>query len=248
MINPFRIDGQRAVVTGGSSGLGLGIAKVFIEAGAEVVIIGRNEEKLQKAQQQLGKQCSYRAFDVTQTDQIPALVQEIGAVDILVNCAGTHLKKWALDVSDAEFLDVMNVHVMSVFTLSREFAKGMVERGKGNIIMISSMAALMGLEQIVAYTTAKTAILGLQRSLVAELSPKGIRINTIAPGWIDTPMFHKATDNDPQRKTNILRRIPMKTFGQPEDIGYAALYLSSPAGSYVNGVFLPVDAGASEAF
>ncbi|MBO7115857.1 MAG: SDR family oxidoreductase [Prevotella sp.] len=248
MINPFRIDGQRAVVTGGGSGLGLGIAKVFIEAGAEVVIIGRNEEKLQKAQQQLGKQCSYRAFDVTQTDQIPALVQEIGAVDILVNCAGTHLKKWALDVSDAEFLDVMNVHVMSVFTLSREFAKGMVERGKGNIIMISSMAALMGLEQIVAYTTAKTAILGLQRSLVAELSPKGIRINTIAPGWIDTPMFHKATDNDPQRKTNILRRIPMKTFGQPEDIGYAALYLSSPAGSYVNGVFLPVDAGASEAF
>ncbi len=248
MINPFRIDGQRAVVTGGGSGLGLGIAKVFIEAGAEVVIIGRNEEKLQKAQQQLGKQCSYRAFDVTQTDQVPALVQEIGAVDILVNCAGTHLKKWALDVSDAEFLDVMNVHVMSVFALSREFAKGMVKRGKGNIIMISSMAALMGLEQIVAYTTAKTAILGLQRSLVAELSPKGIRINTIAPGWIDTPMFHKATDNDPQRKANILRRIPMKTFGQPEDIGYAALYLSSPAGSYVNGVFLPVDAGASEAF
>ena len=248
MINPFRIDGQRAVVTGGSSGLGLGIAKVFIEAGAGVVIIGRNEEKLQKAQQQLGKQCSYRAFDVTQTDQIPTLVQEIGAVDILVNCAGTHLKKWALDVSDTEFLDVMNVHVMSVFALSREFAKGMVERGKGNIIMISSMAALMGLEQIVAYTTAKTAILGLQRSLVAELSPKGIRINTIAPGWIDTPMFHKATDNDPQRKANILRRIPMKTFGQPEDIGYAALYLSSPAGSYVNGVFLPVDAGASEAF
>ncbi len=89
------------MVTGGGSGLGLGIAKVFIEAGAEVVIIGRNEEKLQKAQQQLGKQCSYRAFDVTQTDQIPALVQEIGAVDILVNCAGTHLKKWALDVSDA---------------------------------------------------------------------------------------------------------------------------------------------------
>lgn len=247
-MNPFRIDGLRAVVTGGGSGLGLGIAKAFIEAGGEVVIIGRNEEKLQKAQQQLGEQCSYRAFDVTQIDQIPAVVQEIGAVDILVNCAGTHLKKWALDVSDAEFLDVMNVHVMSVFALSREFAKGMVERGKGSIILISSMAAIMGLEQIVAYTTAKTAILGLQRSLVAELSPKGVRINTIAPGWIDTPMFHKATDNDPQRKANILRRIPMKTFGMPEDIGYAALYLSSPAGSYVNGVFLPVDAGASEAF
>ena len=248
MMNAFRIDGLRAVVTGGGSGLGLGIARVFMEAGAEVTIIGRDEEKLRTAQQQLGEKCAYRVFDVTNLKEIPALAQEIGAVDILVNCAGTHLKKWALDVSDEEFQDVMNVHVMSVFALSREFSKLMVERKRGSIILISSMAALMGLEQIVAYTTAKTAILGLQRSLVAQLSPKGIRVNTIAPGWIDTPMFHKATDNDPQRKANILRRIPMKTFGQPEDIGYAALYLASPAGSYVNGVFLPVDAGASEAF
>ena len=122
-MNAFRIDGQRAVITGGGSGLGFGIAKVFIEAGAEVIIIGRNEEKLRVAQQQLGERCSYRAFDVTQLDRIPALVQEIGSIDILVNCAGTHLKKWALDVSDAEFLDVMNVHVTSVFALSREFAR-----------------------------------------------------------------------------------------------------------------------------
>lgn len=248
MNNAFRIDGQRAVVTGGGSGLGLGIAKIFVEAGAEVIIIGRNEEKLREAQQQLGEHCTYHAFDVTKLDDIPTLVQKIGTVDILVNCAGVHLKKWALDVSDAEFLNVLNVHVMSVFALSREFGKLMVEKGKGSIIMISSMTAIMGMEQVVAYTTAKSAVLGLQRSLVAELSPKGIRVNTIAPGWIDTPMFHKATDHDPQRKANILRRIPMKTFGQPEDIGYAALYLSSPAGNYVNGIFLPVDAGASEAF
>ena len=214
-MNPFRIDGYRAVVTGGGSGLGLGIAKVFVEAGAEVIIVGRNEEKLRQAQRQLGERCSYRAFDVTKLDEIPALVSEIGAVDILVNCAGIHLKKWALDVTDDEYLGVMNVHVMSVFALSREFAKLMVERGKGSIILISSMTAVMGMEQVVAYTTAKSALLGLQRSLVAELSPKGVRVNTIAPGWIDTPMFHKATDNDPQRKANILGRIPMKTFGQP---------------------------------
>ena len=205
-MNAFRIDGQRAVVTGGGSGLGLGISKVFVEAGAEVIIIGRSEEKLREAQQQLGDKCSYRAFDVTKLNNIPALVQEIGTIDILVNCAGVHLKKWALDVSDEEFLNVLNVHVMSVFALSREFAKGMVQRGRGSIIMISSMTAIMGMEQVVAYTTAKSAILGLQRSLVAELSPKGIRVNTIAPGWIDTPMFHKATDNDPQRKANIDRK------------------------------------------
>ena len=247
-MNAFRIDGQRTVVTGGGSGLGLGISKVFVEAGAEVIIIGRNEEKLREAQQQLGEHCSYRVFDVTKLDEIPQLVKEIGIVDILVNCAGVHLKKWALEVTDEDFLNVLNVHVMSVFALCREFARLMVEKGKGSIVLISSMTAIMGMEQVVAYTTAKSAILGLQRSLVADLSQKGVRVNTIAPGWIDTPMFHKATDNDPQRKANILRRIPMKTFGQPEDIGYAALYLSSPAGSYVNGVFLPVDAGASEAF
>lgn len=247
-MNAFRIDGQRAVVTGGGSGLGLGIAKVFVEAGAEVIIIGRDERKLREAQQQLGEHCSYLAFDVTKLDMIPQLVKEIGTIDILVNCAGVHLKKWALDVTDEEFLNVLKVHVMSVFALSREFSKLMVEQGKGSIILISSMTAIMGMEQVVAYTTAKSAILGLQRSLVAELSKKGIRINTIAPGWIDTPMFHQATDHDPQRKASILRRIPMKTFGRPEDIAYAALYLSSPAGSYVNGVFLPVDAGASEAF
>ena len=94
-MNAFRIDGQRALVTGGGSGLGLGIAKVFVEAGAEVIIVGRNEEKLREASQQLGSLCSYRTFDVTKLDQIPQLVKEIGTVDILVNCAGIHLKKWA---------------------------------------------------------------------------------------------------------------------------------------------------------
>lgn len=244
----FRIDGKKAVITGGGSGLGFGIAKIFVEAGANVVIIGRNEEKLKAAQQQLGDQCTYKAFDVTQLDKIPALVEEIGTVDILVNCAGVHLKKWAWEVTDEEFQNVLNVHVMSVFALSREVAKGMAERGSGSIILISSMTAIMGMKQVVAYTTAKSAILGLQRALVADLSVKGVRVNTIAPGWIDTPMLHKAIDNDAPRKAKILDRIPTRSFGDPDDIGYAALYLASSAGKYVNGVFLPVDAGAAEAF
>ena len=175
-------------------------------------------------------------------------MEEIGAVDILVNCAGIHLKKWALEVTDEEFAKVLDVHVMSVFALCREFGKLMAERKSGSIVLISSMTAIMGMKQVVAYTVAKSAILGLQRSLVADLSTSGIRVNTIAPGWIDTPMLHKAIDNDAPRKAKILDRIPTRTFGDPEDIGYAALYLVSPAGKYVNGVFLPVDAGAAEAF
>lgn len=247
-MNAFRLDGKKAVITGGGSGLGMAIAKTYTEAGADVVIIGRNEEKLIAAQKEIGGKCTYKAFDVTKLQEIPALVEEIGAVDILVNCAGIHLKKWALEVTDEEFAKVLDVHVMSVFALCREFGKLMAERKSGSIVLISSMTAIMGMKQVVAYTVAKSAILGLQRSLVADLSTSGIRVNTIAPGWIDTPMLHKAIDNDAPRKAKILDRIPTRTFGDPEDIGYAALYLVSPAGKYVNGVFLPVDAGAAEAF
>ena len=247
-MNAFRLDGKKAVITGGGSGLGMAIAKTYTEAGADVVIIGRNEEKLIAAQKEIGGNCTYKAFDVTKLQEIPALVEEIGAVDILVNCAGIHLKKWALEVTDEEFAKVLDVHVMSVFALCREFGKLMAERKSGSIVLISSMTAIMGMKQVVAYTVAKSAILGLQRSLVADLSTSGIRVNTIAPGWIDTPMLHKAIDNDAPRKAKILDRIPTRTFGDPEDIGYAGLYLVSPAGKYVNGVFLPVDAGAAEAF
>lgn len=247
-MDAFRIDGKKAVVTGGGSGLGLAIAKIFTKAGAEVIIIGRNEEKLKAARQEIGGNCTYKAFDVTRLQDIPALVRETGAADILVNCAGIHLKKWAFDVTDEEFASVLNTHVMSVFALCREYGKLMAGRKSGSIILISSMTAVMGMKQVVAYTTAKSAILGLQRSLVAELSADGIRVNTIAPGWIETPMLHKAIDADAPRKAKILDRIPTHTFGDPEDIGYAALYFSSPAGKYVNGVFLPVDAGAAEAF
>jgi gluconate 5-dehydrogenase len=251
-MNVFNLNEKRAVITGGGSGLGLGIAKVFTEAGAEVVIIGQNEQKLIEAQAALGNRCHYRQFDVTQLEKIPALVAEIesslGAVDTLIHCAGVHLKKNALDTTDAEYLQVLNVHLLSAFALSREFGKKMTARKSGSIILISSMSAVMGMKQVVAYTTAKTALIGLMRSLVADFSTAHVRVNTIAPGWIESPMLHKAIDNDPPRKQKILDRIPTGTFGEPEDIGYAALYLASEAGKYVNGVFLPVDAGAAEAF
>ncbi|WP_158837350.1 SDR family NAD(P)-dependent oxidoreductase [Polaribacter sp. L3A8] len=251
-MNIFSLEGKNAVITGGGSGIGLGIAKTFIEAGAKVLIIGRNEEKLREAKLSLGDNCSYKSFDVTNLDAIPDFVTEtksnLGNVDILINCAGTHLKKYAVDTTDSEFLQVLNVHLLSVFALTREFSKVMIKRQKGSIILISSMTAIMGMKQVVAYSTAKTAILGLMRSMVAELAVDNVRINAIAPGWIDTPMLHKATDNDLPRKTKILNRIPSGKFGMPEDIGYAALYLVADASKYVNGVFLPVDGGAAGGF
>lgn len=251
-MNAFNLNGKLALITGGGSGIGYGIAKVYIDAGARVILLGRDESKLKAAQQQLGGDCSFVVFDITELDKLPALAaqveQEHGVVDILVNSAGTHLKKAALETTDAEFLSVINVHVLCVFALTKAFAAGMKARSGGSILLISSMSAVMGMKQVVAYSTAKTAVVGLMRSLVADLAEYGIRINTIAPGWIDTPMLHQAIDRDLERKQKILNRIPVHTFGDPEDIGYAALYLASEAGKYVNGVFLPVDGGAAEAF
>jgi NAD(P)-dependent dehydrogenase (short-subunit alcohol dehydrogenase family) len=248
----FSLKGKRAVITGGGSGIGFGIAQVFIEAGAHVILIGQNEQKLIDAKKQLGNQCEYVQFDVTNLELIPELVlniqQEFGGVDTLVNCAGIHLKKDALETTDQEFLAVLNVHLLSVFALTREFAKGMIDRKDGSIILISSMAAVMGLPKVVAYATGKSAILGMMKSMVAELAIHGIRINAIAPGWIETPMLHQALDSDPPRKTKVLGRIPVEEFGMPSDIGFSALYLASRAGRYVNGVLLPVDGGAAIGF
>jgi gluconate 5-dehydrogenase len=150
--------------------------------------------------------------------------------------------------TDEEFLKILDVHVLSVFALSREALKAMLPRKRGSIIMISSMTAIMGMEKVVAYSTAKTAVNGMMRALIADASASGIRVNAIAPVWIDTPMLHKAIDNDAPRRDKILARIPTRAFGRVEDIGYAAQYLASDAGAYVNGVFLPVDAGAAGAF
>ena len=252
MKNPFSMEGQVALVTGGGSGLGFGIAKCFVEAGAKVVIVGRRAELLDEAKRQLGGNCIARPFDITEKSRLGALVADIeanvGPITSLVNCAGAHLKKIATEVTDEEFLKILDVHVLSSFALSREVLKVMLPRKRGSIIMISSMTAIMGMAKVVAYSTAKAAVNGMMRALIADASESGIRVNAIAPGWIDTPMLHKAIDGDEPRRNKILARIPTRTFGRVEDIGYAAQYLASDAGAYVTGVFLPVDAGAAGAF
>lgn len=250
--NVFDLSGRTAVITGGGSGLGLGIARIFVKYGARIVIIGQNEEKLKNACAELGDTSSYVQLDITNLDRIPSVMNEIyesyGSIDILVNCAGKHLKKNVLDTTDEEYLDILKIHLLASFSLTREAAKHMKFTGGGSVIMISSMSSVMSMEKVVAYSTAKTSVLGLMRGVIAEFAPYNIRVNAIAPGWIDTPMLHEAIDNDPIRKNKILNRIPTHEFGFPDDIGYAALYLASDAGKYVNGVFLPIDGGATTGF
>ncbi|NIJ43746.1 gluconate 5-dehydrogenase [Wenyingzhuangia heitensis] len=251
-LNVFSLKGQRALVTGGGTGIGLGISKAIIEAGAKVVITGRREEVLKEAVAQLGENATYRVNDITIRTEIPALVESIetkeGPIDILVNNAGIHHKAWAQDTTDDDFERIVQTNLISVFSLTRECAKYMLKRKKGSVIMIGSMAGLFGIDRVIAYSASKTALTGLVNGLTAEYAKDNVRVNAIAPGWITSNMFLNAVNKDQARKQQITNRIAMDHFGTTEDIGNAAVFLSSEGAKYITGVILPVDGGATVNF
>ena len=241
-----------AIVTGGGSGLGFAIAQKFISNNITTIIAGRNVEKLNAAKEQLGELCFAMPCDLSDLKSIPAFIQEVlakfGQIDILVNNAGINLKKEFTEVSDEEFQNIITTNVTAVFSMSREVVKHMIQKKAGCIINISSMAAQYGLPKVIAYSASKTAIDGMTRAMAVELSPNGIRINAIAPGFIYSAMTEKALNSDPERKAKVFGRTPMGIMGQPEDIGDAALFLASDAAKYITGVILPVDGGNSIGF
>ena len=250
--NAFSLHGEVALITGGGSGLGFGIGRAIIQAGARVVLVGRRESVLAAAVSDLGEAASYEVFDLTSSVSKENLVARVsgrmGAVSILVNNAGIHLKKRVRETTDEEFFAVFNTHVLGAFALTRAVVPGMLAGGHGSILFIASMTALFGIPLVSAYSAAKSAYLGLVRSLSCELASQGVRVNAIAPGWIDTPMLRQALDGDNERKKKILDRTPMGVFGKPQDVGWSAVYLSSRAASFITGVVLPVDGGASIGF
>jgi len=241
-----------AIVTGGGSGLGFAIAKKFIGNAITTIIVGRDVEKLNAAKEELGELCFAMPCDVSNLKTVPALVQNVlqqfGQIDILVNNAGINMKKEFIEVTDEDFQNILNTNVTAVFTMSREVVKHMLTKNAGCIINISSMAAQYGLPKVIAYTASKTAIDGMTRAMAVELSPKGIRVNAIAPGFIYSAMTEKALNSDPERKAKVFGRTPMGHMGQPEDIAEAAYYLASDAAKYVTGVILPIDGGNSIGF
>ncbi len=246
-MSAFSLSQEVVVITGGGTGIGLGIARSMSTAGARVVITGRREAVLKEAVSKM-ENASYYVQDVAELAAVPSFVEkietEVGPVHTLVNNAGIHNKAWAVDTQDDVFQKIMQTNVNAVFALSREVGRKMISRQDGNIIMISALAGLFGIDRVVAYGTSKTAIIGMMNMLVTEYSKSNVRVNTIAPGWIESEMFFKATDTDPGRKQKISNRIAMEGFGKPEDIGNAAVFLASRAARYVTGVVLPVDGGA----
>ena len=248
----YRSNQKVAIVTGAASGLGKAIAEKFISNNIFTIIIAHNEEKAKSVSESFGELCSYEICDLDQLELIPALVSKItekyGHIDILVNNAGIHLKKPMLTVTDEEFQQVVLINQTIVFSMSREVGKQMVNQKSGTIINISSMASHYGIPQVIAYTAAKSAVEGMTRAMAVELSPFGVRVNCIAPGFIKTNMSSSALDGDPDRKQKVFSRTPMGRLGLPEDVAKAAFFLSSDEAEYITGTVMCVDGGNSIGF
>lgn len=240
------------LLTGASRGLGYAMAKKFSKNNYKVIITGRNEDTLKNACRELGDKVDYAVFDLEKQDAIPDfvnyLISKYSKIDILINNAGIHLKKDFFEVTDEEFKRIIEVNQNSVFSLCREVAKEMVKNHQGVILNISSMASQYGMPKVIAYTAAKSAIEGMTKAMAVELSPLGIRVNCLAPGFIKTEMSSKALDSDPERKAKVLGRTPMGYLGLPEDVADAAFFLCSDQSKYITGIVMPVDGGNSISF
>jgi gluconate 5-dehydrogenase len=250
--DPYSLRNEVALITGGGTGIGLAIARAMHSAGARVVLAGRREGELAAAAKALGAGSSYIVHDVTRFDAAAALVDRVaaqaGPITCLVNNAGNNMKKPAVETTIADFEAILRTHVLGAHALTAAAARGMIERKRGSILFTASMASLFGIPLVIAYTAAKSAYVGMVKCYATELSPHGVRVNAIAPGWIETDMSRKALAGDPARRDRILGRTPMGRLGDPADIGWAAVYLSSPAARFVTGVVLPVDGGVSVGF
>ena len=249
----FGLDGEIAIITGGGSGIGFGVSKCLAAAGAKVVLVGRRERELAVAVADIGDAAFYVVHDIDRLEDAPTLVRAAekaagGSISILVNNAGTHLKKPTTETTSAEFQSVLTTHLCAAHALNRAVLPDMLANRHGVILFTASMASFIGVPLIIAYTAAKSAYVGLTRGLAAEFSAQGVRVNAIAPGWIESPMLRKALDGDPERMQKIMSRTPIGHFGKAEDVGWAAVYLCSLAAKFITGIVLPVDGGASIGF
>lgn len=243
----YSLAGRTAIVTGGATGLGLAVTRCLAAAGAHVAVVANNPADA-SALEEFGDRASFYAFDITDTDRtqqiVDRIIDERGPVSILVNNAGNHCKKPIEEMTVEDYTRVLDVHLVGAFAMTKALFGHMKANGGGSIIFQASMTSYIGQPAVAGYATAKAGYLGLVHTLATEGGASGVRVNAIAPGWIDTPMFRKATDGDAPRLNKILGRIPMGRVGDPMDIGMAAAFLASDAARYISGVCLPVDGGA----
>jgi NAD(P)-dependent dehydrogenase (short-subunit alcohol dehydrogenase family) len=248
MLEKFKITNRVAIVTGGGQGIGKGIASIFAEAGALVVISDMMAETVQATAQELSAQGGNVLATVTDVrdsrqvaEMLKTTMDKFGRIDILVNNAAGNFKKSFLDLSENGWDAVIRATLKSVFLCSSAAAKIMVTQKSGNIINISSMDAFRASASAVPYGASKAGVISLTRTLALELAPYNIRVNSIAPGHIDTPGTSQW--RTPNGKEQLISNIPLGRVGQPEDIATVALFLASDASTYITGETILVDGG-----
>jgi len=249
ILHSFKLDGKVALVTGAAQGLGQGMALALAEAGADIASLDRvGCEGTCESVRTLGRKYCDSVVDLREArvDDLKAvvarIVKELGRIDILVNNAGTIRRTPAIDFSETDWDDVLQINLKAAFFLSQAVGRVMISQGGGKIINTASMLSFQGGITVPSYTASKSGLAGLTRALANEWAKHNINVNAIAPGYM-------ATDNtaalraDPTRSTSILERIPAGRWGTPDDLKGAVVFLASPASDYLNGAIIPVDGG-----
>ena len=248
ILEQFNLAGKVAIVTGASRGLGAGMAIGLAEAGADLVVVAssaRLQETVEKIKA-LGRRCLGIQADLIDTKVIPQIVdatlKEYGRIDILINCAGIIRRAPAIEFSEKDWDDVIQINQKATFFLCQAAAREMVKQKKGKIINIASLLSFQGGIIVPSYTASKSAVAGLTKALANEWAPLGINVNAIAPGYMATEMT-EALQKSAERAPAILARIPAGRWGTPEDMKGLAVFLASDAAEYLQGQVIAVDGG-----
>jgi NAD(P)-dependent dehydrogenase (short-subunit alcohol dehydrogenase family) len=238
-----------AVVVGGTSGIGRAITCGLAEAGADVVPTSRRREEVEAAAKDVesrGRKAVRVTSDVTDLvsleSALTATLEDLGKVDILVNCAGRTKRQPTLDVSEEDWNAILDTNLTGTLRACRVFGRHMLERGSGRIVNIASLSSFVALFEVAAYSASKAAVASLTKSLALEWGPRGVNVNAIAPGVFPTPL-NRALLEGTARGQEFITRTPLKRFGRTEELAGAAVFLASDAASFVNGEVVSVDGG-----
>lgn len=242
----FRLDGRRALVTGASAGIGEAAAVALAEAGADVLLAARRIETMQatvRALRDRGLKADAVALDVTDTASVRQVVAARGPFHILVNNAGTIVRQPFLEVTEEAFDRILGLNLRAAFFVAQEAARGMAEAGlDGSIVNIGSVNGHVARETISVYVASKFAVEGMTKAMALELGPRNIRVNSLCPTWIETPLV-KALTRNPDFMQFALSRLPIGRLGRVEDLMGAIVFLASPASAMITGASLLVDGG-----